>query len=375
MFPKPSRGQGDDFILGAKTNLPTLGNEGDDWIEIGTQDGAPGDNFDLFNLDSVNGHDVMIGGGGFDEMLAEGGHDVMVGSEGEDHFDGGSGFDWTTYKNDTLGVTVDLLVNDFVEPPTTPSNAGILDRFSFVEGLVGFGTRRHPARRRSGGRRHSHRRGARQRARPGGHRSHRRPAGAARRRRNVLRHRQHHPRWRRQRHHRGSRWQRPDRRRCVAQRAHQRQRSRWPTITSVDSMADLVPYMLSGEINPSQLQIVREIVQTAGPSFDTAVFSGLRANYTISTAGNVTVVTDNRVVGPGVPITDGIDTLRGIERLQFADQAVVLAPGLNSEPVGVLTISDDTPAVNQLITVSNAGVTDGDGIAAAFVHLPLASGA
>ena len=56
--------------------------------------------------------------------------------------------------------------------------------------------------------------------------------------------------------------------------------------------------------------------------------------------------------------------LRGIERLQFADQTDVLVAGLNSEPIGVLTISDDTPSVNQLVTVSNAGVTDADGIAA-----------
>ena len=38
-------GAGDDFIYSAKTNLPPTGNEGDDWIEMGTQDGAPGDNF------------------------------------------------------------------------------------------------------------------------------------------------------------------------------------------------------------------------------------------------------------------------------------------------------------------------------------------
>ena len=38
-------GQGNDFILGAKINLPATGDEGDDWIEKGTQDGAPGDNF------------------------------------------------------------------------------------------------------------------------------------------------------------------------------------------------------------------------------------------------------------------------------------------------------------------------------------------
>ena len=49
-----------------------------------------------------------------------------------------------------------------------------------------------------------------------------------------------------------------------------------------------------------------------------------------------------------------------IPRLQFSDQAVVLAPGINSEPVGLLTISADTPAVNQLLSVSALGITDAD---------------
>ena len=56
-----------------------------------------------------------------------------------------------------------------------------------------------------------------------------------------------------------------------------------PTITSVDSMRELVPYMLSGEINPTQLSIVREIVMSDSTDFDTAMFSGLRANYTVIT--------------------------------------------------------------------------------------------
>ena len=130
-------GEGNDFIFGAKTNLINAGNEGDDWIELGTQDGAPGDNFDPAIQDPVIGNDVLIGGGGFDEFIGEGGDDIMVGGEGEDHFDGGSGFDWGTYKDDRFGVTVDMLVSDLFEPPVAPSNAGILDRFAFTEGLSG----------------------------------------------------------------------------------------------------------------------------------------------------------------------------------------------------------------------------------------------
>ena len=37
------------------------------------------------------------------------------------------------------------------------------------------------------------------------------------------------------------------------------------------------------------------------------------------------------------PAIDGVDTLRGIERLQFADQSIVLG-GLNDAPVGLLDI-------------------------------------
>ena len=92
------------------------------------------------------------------------------------------------------------------------------------------------------------------------------------------------------------------------------------------------------------------------------MFSGLRADYTIAINQNgtptnprddIVTVTDN--VG-----ADGIDRLTDIERLQFADQKVILVPGVNNEPVGVLTIVDATPAENQLLTVSIAGVTDAD---------------
>ena len=130
-------GAGNDFILGAQMNLPTFGNEGDDWIEIGTSDGAGGDNFDPQEDSTVIGHDVFITGGGFDEADGEGGDDIMVFSDGEDHFGGGGGFDWASYANDRLGVTADLNTNDLIEPPVTPSNQGILDRFADVEGLSG----------------------------------------------------------------------------------------------------------------------------------------------------------------------------------------------------------------------------------------------
>src|SRR5262249_14913248 len=72
---------------------------------------------------------------------------------------------------------------------------------------------------------------------------------------------------------------------------------------------------------------------------------------------------------------DGTDRLTHIERLQFADQSVVLVPGLNNEPVGQLAIldgvtgnPDNTPTEGQLLKVSIAGVTDADNATGAITN-------
>ena len=64
-------------------------------------------------------------------------------------------------------------------------------------------------------------------------------------------------------------------------------------------------------------------------------------------------------------ISDGVDRLVNIERLQFADQSITIA-GVNNDPVGQLVIldaggnPDNTPAEGQLLRASIAGVTDAD---------------
>ena len=132
-------------------------------------------------------------------------------------------------------------------------------------------------------------------------------------------------------------------------------------ITSVDSMVDLIPAMVAGIYNPSQLQIVRELKYAApgNTDFDTAQFASPLANYSFTLNGvavdaaglvgaggeDIITVTDNSATG-GVKV-EGTDTLRHIERLQFSDQALVLG-GLNHQPVGTLTISDATPTEDQL---------------------------
>ena len=108
--------------LGNKNAERILGNEGDDWIETGTFDGAPGDNFDeIFAHDGIDGHDVFLGDGGFDEFIGEGGDDIMVGSPGRGKMVGMSGFDWATYKDNTFGVNADLSHPDHLRRGPDPA--------------------------------------------------------------------------------------------------------------------------------------------------------------------------------------------------------------------------------------------------------------
>jgi Ca2+-binding RTX toxin-like protein len=375
-------GPGNDFMLGAKVNEAMTGNEGDDWIEKGTQDGAPGDNMNPRLQDDVRGNDVFVGGGGFDEFIGEGGDDIFVGSDAQDKMDGMSGFDWITYKNDKFGVTVDLAlaalggvgeVADHIALPVAASPSAILDRFAEVEGLSGspfgdilrgddvdaaalagvtatgnvltniglitglqallgagaasFGTGNIIL---------------------GGDGS------------DIIEGRG------------GEDLIDGDRSLNVRISVRANPDGTGPEIRSVNNMTELITDMLAGTYNPGQLQIVREILPGAG-GFDTANFSGNAGDYTIDINNNGTLlnfsddivtVTDNSVTP-----RDGSDRLTHIERLQFADLAIVLVPGLNSEPVGALTIRaaatntpDNTPTEGQLLRVSIAGVTDANNV-------------
>ncbi|MFI8747805.1 peroxidase family protein, partial [Pseudomonas sp. NPDC077186] len=387
-------GTGNDFILGAKGNLQTAGNEGDDWIEIGTQDGAPGDNLEPFSTDTVNGHDVFIGGPGFDEVIGEGGDDIMVGSEGADHFDGNSGFDWAVYKDDPFGVKVDLIVDDFVEPPVAPSNAGILDRFAEVEGLSGSvhgdilrGDNADAALIAQAGAQGSLLTaegiarianlqgmlteffGAPQSSFGSGNII--LGGGGS----DVLEGRG------------GDDLLDGDRWLNVRIRVLGRDENGQLTneeVASFNSMKDMMHLMLDGTYDPGQLVIVREILDSnddgigdddgTDGGFDTALFSGRRADYQVVTNGDVTsvshlIVDEDGDVTPGI---DGIDRVMNIERLQFADGAMVLVNGVfvdeedttsadtgNNAPTGALEILG-TPAVGQLLRVSAENVGDAD---------------
>jgi Ca2+-binding RTX toxin-like protein len=389
-------GQGDDFILsgiplkfgqGAKTNLAPTGNEGDDWIEKGTQDGAPGDNANPFLLDDVAGNDIFLGGGGFDEFIGEGGDDIFVGSDAQDKMDGMSGFDWATYKSDRFGVTVAMRLPIFAPAhgnPATPGAVGgvgqspdaILDRFAEVEGLSGskFGDIL---------------RGDDQTADIiatvtakgsiltnislisglqeflgvgvpsfgsgniilGGDGSDLIEGNGGD---DLID---------------GDKWLN------VRISVRTNVDGTGPEIASFDSMEPLVPLMLNRTYNPGQLVAVREILPGRG-GFDTANYAGPQADYIVVVNDNGTPLNfsdDIVTVTDNVAGRDGTDRLTHMERLQFSDSAIVLVPGLNREPVGQLTINDfvtntpdTTPTEGQLLKVSIAangtiiGVSDAD---------------
>jgi Ca2+-binding RTX toxin-like protein len=366
-------GQGNDFILGSKANEQDMGNEGDDWLEKGTSDGAPGDNFDPLGNDPIIGNDVFIGDGENDKFNAEGGDDIMIGKVGfGDRYIGGSGYDWADFKDSTSGVFIDIS-NRFFDQPVMPSSATPLIRFDIVEGISGSaaadvlkGDNVDAVALRIAG-----------------------ATGSVLTNVGLINGMQDFL---------NSMLGTPtvpvvtfydggniilggddgdiiegrggddliDGDKWLNVRISVREGSDAVTglplgaeIATFDSMTNqtLQHNMLNGIWNPGQLQIVRELLTAPGPDFDTAVFTGNWAEYTIATDVNgVTTVTDS-VAG-----RDGSDHLANIERLQFADQAIVLG-GLNAAPVGALTLSDSTPAVGQVLTVSSANVTDANNTA------------
>ncbi|MDX1722567.1 MAG: peroxidase family protein [Pseudomonas sp.] len=374
-------GEGDDFILGSRFNIQMAGNEGNDWIEIGSQDGAPGDNFDPFGNDAIIGHDVFLGDSGFDEMIGEGGDDIFVGSGGPDKMKGMSGFDWATFKDSRYGVTTDFFANAFNETPLSPSIAAITSKYAQVEGLSGsaFG---------------DYLRGdhadAAQIAAAGaygsvltdnhidqisGLRDFLGTAATAegfgagniilggdgsdiiegRGGDDLID---------------GDMWLN------VRISVRLNIDGTGGEIASYTSMKQMVPLMLDGTYNPGQLVIVRELMAGNG-GFDTAMFTGNIIDYDITrdTRGTADVSDDIFTVTDTFIDGDGSDRLTHIERLQFNDGALVRdetgafvdeipganVGGLNFAPVGLVDVIG-TPAVGETLVASVANVADGDNV-------------
>ncbi len=107
--------------------------------------------------------------------------------------------------------------------------------------------------------------------------------------------------------------------------------------------------VFAGLVDPGNIVAVREILTSTTADTDMALFSGPRANYTVTTVGvgaaRVLTVTDT--VG-----TDGIDTVRNVETLRFTDQDV--ATSTITAPAPVASIS---PATTVAFGPQNTGAT------------------
>jgi len=95
---------------------------------------------------------------------------------------------------------------------------------------------------------------------------------------------------------------------------------------------------------------------TGGSRADVAVFSGNRADYTITTVAGVTTVRDNRTGSP-----DGTDTLRGMNILRFADIQLFQSSAANRVILA---------GQAQTYFVSNSEVVQGTNAAEQFIVAP-----
>ena len=215
---------------------------------------------------------MIIGDGGNDDYDSEGGDDIMVSGPGIERNEGMLGFDWVTHRGDPQAANADMDFTGLLPPDLD----NVRDRFD-PSRACRAGTRTTscgettptPAEQIG-----NELKNAEQIA-------DRRAPGPARRTPRVHR-RQHHPRRRRQRHHRGPRRQRPDRRRRVARRAARRPRRDNGGTKRVDSMKDVQADVLSGKIDPGQVDIVREIKTAAPGTTSTRPSSPGRAPTTTS---------------------------------------------------------------------------------------------
>ncbi|MGI9424358.1 MAG: calcium-binding protein, partial [Hyphomicrobiaceae bacterium] len=407
-------GLGNDFInAGTESNI-IFGNEGDDWLEGGGGNNLlQGDNGDPFLNSTAGGHDVFISGLGDDDYDSEGGDDIMEGADGIQRFEGLNGFDWATYMHVDQGVNVDMLLRAFNEAPLPPSNVSIMDRFDSVEGLSGG--RGNDILRGddedrlfiesvnngnnsvlTGDDRFEQIRGLREGdngglfdanaifdlnvtewgegdiilggagsdliegrggddiidgdlklqvrllATDGGGNQ----ATAFRME--------------------GQLYEVDANGSVVLDGAGQ------PIPTTLGGFSNLDDTVFNRVVNPGNIEILREIVdESADADFDTAEFAGNRANYTIETDGTGAIGDGDGdgfiTVADGVG-TDGVDNLRGIERLVFSDLVIDIAAG-NSQATGAPEILDNASgqpvtalAVGQELRADIGTIDDADGI-------------
>ena len=367
-------GEGNDFIIGNIGSDVLGGNEGNDWIEGGAgADGITGDNGNpIIGQAIIGGHDVMNGQGGNSNYTGQAGDDIMFMSTDIQRSDGGLGFDWVIHKGDATAANTNLGIplvpvapgvaprdgfrdvealsgwnsNDTLTGSTTlapllgaiangnhllSQNLGVVDGLAALLGLTPAQVAAMPvntsvidttlgAELIIGGRGNDTIKGN---------------LGN-----DILD---------------GDAWLNV--RIAVSGVAN---------LTSVESMSSIRTRLLSGEINPSQLSIVREILQssTAATDIDTVVFNGNRADYTatLNLNGSITIAHTNVV---GLTPNDGVDTVRNFENYRFADGTINQAQLFNIAPVITSDGAGATAALNvaeNSVAVTTVTATDANNV-------------
>jgi hypothetical protein len=335
--------QGDDIIYMGAGLSESIGGSGNDWMEgtVAPASIAIGDDNNQFQNDPNGGHDILVAGPADMDFDAEGGDDIMVGTVAPTHrFEGMLGFDWVTYRGETQAVDADMLITGATEI-NAPLNEN-RDRFDNAEGLSGSsfndllrGDDRDAAELENDGLSGSfpnhHVLNAAGIARIAGLAA-LLPDGATswgegniilggagsdliegRGGNDIID---------------GDAW--------LNVQLHA------PGRNPANSLHELKADVFAGLINPGSITMVRSITtQGATPqNVDIAVFTGPSSDYTIEIDGAFLIVTDN--VG-----TDGVDRLRNIELLRFADgdllspvpTAGVTVPNVVNQPQGAATTS------------------------------------
>lgn len=376
-------GTGDDLVLGGDAHDIIAGNEGDDWLEGGVgADLVQGDNSNGFQNDPDGGHDVLWGNSGNDDLDAEGGDDIMIASPGTDRHEGMLGYDWVTHKGDPNPANVDMDNTAF--QPDDPAN--FRDRYDFVEGLSGWDLNdilRGVGRQDEGlGTGEGHELTQAHLDRVAGLRdllgSGDNPpyAGAfmtANTNNDIILG--------------GSGSDLIEGRggNDFIDGSASLNVQLWAGGQAFDSLAQVQAAVLAGAIAPGDITIRREIVLAADEqgAINSAVYSGNADEYTckvVGATGNGTrcdrltpqatstmwTVEHTRPGGRNDPqrlrLSDGLDTLRNIHQVRFADTAVPLLVDLaNDAPAGGVTIVGLPAREGEQLVASN-DVTDRDGI-------------
>jgi Ca2+-binding RTX toxin-like protein len=342
-------GLGNDFVSAGTGLNVVFGNEGDDWIEGGTSaDLLQGDNGAPFGDSTILGHDVLMGEGN-DDYDAENGDDIRFGSAGTNKNWGSWGFDWVTFARVPGRIVADMTI--------TPAAANIpidlIDRYLEVEGLSGWNVNDHlMGTENPAGAGVGHELTADGIARIAGLSSLLRGARGFTGGDILL----------------GGNGSDTIQGRggddFIDGDAFIDARIRLTNPNgSVEFGTNLATFqqrLSTGAINPSMLSIHRSIERgTSG--VDIAVFRGSRADYSIvRNPDNTVTVRDNRVLAAGV-LLDGIDTLRNIEILRFADGDVE-APRPEGAATGTPRILPAAPTETIALRVDVSSIADVNGL-------------